>query len=301
MNRRSHVTELGCISCEEHIDIRAGKEGSGPNCPRSRPSTSPPSARILRIRVQGMKKDLGPNDSEEVSTMMPGVIAQFNGSEIQSMLQRWFQQANDHFWDENVGRNYLHEMGSSFVRLSYQLWDVNKFGSKMAMPSVAYTLLSSKMGSSLKLFWSEYSRYGGASNHQQRNQKSNLNHLHEDHPRKGEKRTLSPSGTLAAITDSLGRILLLDTQALVDVRLWKGYRDASCLFMEMLVNRNSGDSSSLNLETTKSDYSLSLAIHTPRKGIIEVWQMRTGLGWWLSRVPKDARYCSRLTGTSNSR
>lgn len=43
----------------------------------------------------------------------------------------------------------------------------------------------------------------------------------KDHPRKGEKLTLSPNGTLAAITDSLGRILLLDTQALVVVRLWK--------------------------------------------------------------------------------
>ncbi|KAI5398584.1 hypothetical protein KIW84_064090 [Lathyrus oleraceus] len=56
----------------------------------------------------------------------------------------------------------------------------------------------------------------------------------KDHPRKGEKLTSSPSGTLAAITGSLGRILLLDTQALVVVRLWKGYRDVSCLFMEML-------------------------------------------------------------------
>lgn len=43
----------------------------------------------------------------------------------------------------------------------------------------------------------------------------------KDHPRKGEKLTLSPSGSLAAITDSLGRILLLDTKALVVVRLWK--------------------------------------------------------------------------------
>jgi Rab3 GTPase-activating protein non-catalytic subunit len=43
----------------------------------------------------------------------------------------------------------------------------------------------------------------------------------KDLPRKGERLTLSPSGTLAAITDSLGRILLLDTRALVAVRLWK--------------------------------------------------------------------------------
>lgn len=98
----------------------------------------------------------------------------------------------------------------------------------------------------------------------------------KDHPRKGEKLTLSPSGTLAAITDSLGRILLLDTQALVVVRLWKGYRDASCLFMEMLVNKDLASSSSNSYESMKSDYCLCLAIHAPRKGIIEIWQMRTG-------------------------
>lgn len=98
----------------------------------------------------------------------------------------------------------------------------------------------------------------------------------KDHPRKGEKLTLSPSGTLAAITDSLGRILLLDTQALVVVRLWKGYRDAICLFVEMQVNRDKAGSSSSFYESVKSDYCLCLAIHAPRKGIVEVWQMRTG-------------------------
>lgn len=122
----------------------------------------------------------------------------------------------------------------------------------------------------------------------------------KDPPRKGEKLTLSPSGSLAAITDSLGRILLLDTQALVVVRLWKvtflikldrlfpatssfsfltmskqviilqGYRDASCLFMEMLVGKDKASSSSTFYEHTKSDYCLCLAIHAPRKGIIEV-------------------------------
>lgn len=92
----------------------------------------------------------------------------------------------------------------------------------------------------------------------------------KDHPRKGEKLTLSPSGTLAAITDSLGRILLLDTQALVVVRLWKGYRDACCLFMEMLVDKDAPSSSSTYHDHSKSDYYLCLAIHAPRKGIVEV-------------------------------
>ncbi|RZC57691.1 hypothetical protein C5167_004993 [Papaver somniferum] len=98
----------------------------------------------------------------------------------------------------------------------------------------------------------------------------------KDHPRKGEKLTLSPSGSLAAITDSLGRILLLDTQALVVVRIWKGYRDACCLFMEMQFGKDKASSSSAYHEYSKSDYCLCLAIHAPRKGIIEVWQMRIG-------------------------
>jgi len=111
----------------------------------------------------------------------------------------------------------------------------------------------------------------------------------KDHPRKGEKLTLSPSGTLAAITDSLGRILLLDTQALVVVRLWKGYREASCLFMEMLVNKDKASSSSSYYEHVKSDYCLCLAIHAPRKGIIEVWQMRTGPRLLTIPCPKGSK------------
>ncbi|EOY13301.1 Uncharacterized protein TCM_031843 [Theobroma cacao] len=104
-----------------------------------------------------------------------------------------------------------------------------------------------------------------------------------DHPRKGEKLTLSPSCTLAAITDSLGRILLLDTQALVVVRLWR-VSSASMVFnflksnrsFILFVNTEAIGSGSSYYEPGKSDYCLCLAIHAPRKGIVEVWQMRTG-------------------------
>ncbi|GAA0153880.1 G-protein modulator [Lithospermum erythrorhizon] len=109
----------------------------------------------------------------------------------------------------------------------------------------------------------------------------------EDYPRKGERLTLSPSGTLAAITDSLGRILLLDTQALAVVRLWKGYRDANCLFLEILDNENGA--SRLHHEHVNSDYCLCLAIHAPRKGIIEVWQMRNGPRLLTIPCPKGSK------------
>ncbi|XP_073313069.1 uncharacterized protein [Primulina huaijiensis] len=111
----------------------------------------------------------------------------------------------------------------------------------------------------------------------------------KDHPRKGEKLTLSPSGTLAAVTDSLGRILLLDTQALVVVRLWKGYREASCLFVEMLASKDTAASRTASYEYLKSDYCLCLAIHAPRKGIVEVWQMRTGPRLLTIPCPKGSK------------
>jgi hypothetical protein len=57
----------------------------------------------------------------------------------------------------------------------------------------------------------------------------------------------------------------------VDLNNLQGYRDASCLFMEMLVNRDTAAASSSSYyEPVKSDYCLCLAIHAPRKGIVEV-------------------------------
>ncbi|KAL3715898.1 hypothetical protein ACJRO7_007626 [Eucalyptus globulus] len=282
------------------------------------------TARILRLRVRGTKKDLTTDTcAEEVCAIMPGVIARFDGSDIQSMLSRWSEETNSKFWDERERRKSGFP-GSTFEQLPYQLWNVNKYGACAdaaitgIMPpplmevqssqryyraitigedavisafrlsedrnrSIVGAILSkvvpatfSTIASFSKMIWrsDQASTQKSEVKPQSFARASPLTCL-KDHPRKGEKLTLSPSGTLAAITDSLGRVLLLDTQALVVVRLWKGYRDASCLFMEMLVN-NSLSSSSSHYEATKSDYCLCLAIHAPRKGIIEVWQMRTG-------------------------
>jgi hypothetical protein len=43
----------------------------------------------------------------------------------------------------------------------------------------------------------------------------------KDNMRKGERLTVAPGGSLAAIADSLGRVLLVDVHAVVVVRLWK--------------------------------------------------------------------------------
>ncbi|GLU18068.1 hypothetical protein SLE2022_343890 [Rubroshorea leprosula] len=403
MSKRTHLTDLGCIACEELSDLGAGREGwltddptvlcalepnslaianrnlilvlgwSDPDEPRVniRPDLSSTQAeyitaiewlvfddfrvvavgtskgyllvyslagdlihrqmvypaRILKLRVRGTKREMTQetSSSEEVSVVMAGVIARFDGSDILSMLQQWFQEMNSQFWDQKPKKRGADDLENSYGRLPYQLWDVNKYGSCVdaaitgIMPPPLLELQSSQryycavtigddavisafrlsedrsrslvgailskvvpatfstIASFSKMIWRSEPTTNRKSEEKPQPfaRASSLTCL-KDHPRKGEKLTLSPSGTLAAITDSLGRILLLDTQALVVVRLWKGYRDASCLFMELLVNRDQPGSSSSYYEPTKSDYCLCLAIHAPRKGIVEVWQMRTG-------------------------
>ncbi|KAE8681110.1 peptide-N4-(N-acetyl-beta-glucosaminyl)asparagine amidase A-like [Hibiscus syriacus] len=84
---------------------------------------------IIKLRVCGTKKDLmQEGSSEEVCVVMPGVIARFDGSDIQSMLQRWFQDAHSRFWDEKSKKD-LDDDENSYGRLPYQLWNVSKYGS----------------------------------------------------------------------------------------------------------------------------------------------------------------------------
>ncbi|CAL9016976.1 unnamed protein product [Prunus brigantina] len=283
-------------------------------------------ARIIRLRVRGTKRDLShETSSEEVCVVMPGIVARFDGSDIQNMLHQWFQESQSQFWDPKPRKRSSDDFGRSYGKLPYQLWSVSKYGTCAdaaitgIMPpplmeiqsnehyycgiavgedavisafrlsedknrSLVGAILSkvvpatfSTIASLSKMIWrsDQTSPRKSDEKPQPFARASPLTCL-KDFPRKGEKLTLSPSGTLAAITDSLGRILLLDTQALVIVRLWKGYRDASCLFMEMLAKKDTAASGSRYYEPTKSDYCLCLAIHAPRKGIVEIWQMRTG-------------------------
>ncbi|KAL5989682.1 hypothetical protein ACLOJK_010575 [Asimina triloba] len=335
--------------------------------------------RILRLRVREVKSNFAQDaHSEEVCLIMPGVVARFDGSDIQNLLQRWLQESQSNMWGQRPGNRETDDLGNSYGKLPYQVWNVSKYvpcadaAITGIMPpplmeiqlswylnsaafivgqsrqryycavsvgedavisayrlsedrnrSLVGAILSkvvpatfSTIASLSKMIWRREqpsSRQpeskpqpfakglGSASVSELRPRHANLLHgklqksqkkkkkkktkqkkstssltCLKDHPRKGEKLTLSPSGTLAAITDSLGRILLLDTQALVVVRLWKGYRDASCLFMEMLVDQDTASPSSPYYGHSKNDYCLCLAIHAPRKGIVEVWKMRIG-------------------------
>ncbi|KAJ6776212.1 RAB3-GAP REGULATORY DOMAIN [Salix koriyanagi] len=73
--------------------------------------------RILKLRVRGTKKDMMSShdgSNEEVSAVIPGVIARFDGADIRNILQEWFQERNSHFWDERSKRRDYEELGKWF-------------------------------------------------------------------------------------------------------------------------------------------------------------------------------------------
>ncbi|XP_052168127.1 uncharacterized protein LOC127784791 [Oryza glaberrima] len=294
-------------------------------------------SKILKLNFRERKENAWEDSgSDELSVVFPGVIARFDGADLQNMLQKSLHEVKSHLWKDKSEQEDAEE-DSSFGRIPFQIWNVSKLSScadaaivgLMPPPllelqssqrhycaitvgedavvsayrlsedrsrSIVGAILSrgvaatfSTISSLSKIIWrSEPSPTKKSRPKPQSFAKTSPLTCLKDSPRKGERLTLSPSGTLAAITDSLGRILLLDTHALVAVRLWKGYRDASCLFVEMLLNKDKA-SSSLHTEYTKSDYCLCLAIHAPRKGIIEIWQMRTGARLLTIPCPKGSR------------
>ncbi|VDM49009.1 unnamed protein product [Toxocara canis] len=81
----------------------------------------------------------------------------------------------------------------------------------------------------------------------------------------------SPEFNLFAVTDSIARVVLIDAATRQIVRMWKGYRDARCAWIEA--------SSSIESESKRSEESvlstaLFLVLFAPRRGLLEVWSMQ---------------------------
>ncbi|GAB6026106.1 Rab3 GTPase-activating protein non-catalytic subunit [Chamberlinius hualienensis] len=114
-----------------------------------------------------------------------------------------------------------------------------------------------------------------------------------DASRIGEKIFTSPNRRLSAITDEFGRVVLIDNVERTAVRVWKGYRDAQCGWIEVCEE---------NLEATEGKIHLPgpprianfLVIYGPRRGILEVWAMQQGPRITAFNVPKNSRliYCN---------
>jgi len=104
-----------------------------------------------------------------------------------------------------------------------------------------------------------------------------------DKQRKGTSVTLSPCKRLLAITDTLGRVVLVDVERGIAVRMWKGYRDAQCAWLLADDDMNS---------KTKAlgRKALFLVIYAPRKGQLEVFAMQQGPKVATFPVNKSGRY-----------
>ena len=87
--------------------------------------------------------------------------------------------------------------------------------------------------------------------------------LPENSRRRSRHSVLSPNGKLVAISDTLGRVLLVDTTSMMIVRLWKGYRDSQCGWI-------------MDNHETKVSKDLYLTIYSARRGLVEVWRTRHG-------------------------
>lgn len=103
-----------------------------------------------------------------------------------------------------------------------------------------------------------------------------------DYPRQITNCSVDPDGNLAALTDTLGRVSLIDLKTKQMIRMWKGFRETSCNWIQV----PQGES------VTKSGQLLYLVIHSRQRCIIEVWQMAHGARVKSMQVGREAEVIS---------
>lgn len=89
--------------------------------------------------------------------------------------------------------------------------------------------------------------------------------------REGFSISLSPNNRYAATTDSFGRVMLIDIDRGIAVRMWKGYRDAQVGWLE--VREDDGQPGARSRQSRIAQF---LVIYAARRGILEVWLAGSG-------------------------
>lgn len=79
---------------------------------------------------------------------------------------------------------------------------------------------------------------------------------------------LSPDHKLAAISDTVGRVLLVDTTRGVTIHMFKGYREAQCAFIQVPDEKKSKHKGYTRI-------ALFLLIYSGKKGTLEVFALQT--------------------------
>jgi hypothetical protein len=110
-----------------------------------------------------------------------------------------------------------------------------------------------------------------------------------DPPRQITFCTIDPEGDLAAIADTLGRVSLVDLATKQIVRMWKGFRDSVCHWIQ--TPRVTADTPWLKSRV------LYLVIHSRQRKVIEVYRTRHGPRVKTIQVGREAQLigCRELT------
>ncbi|TMW62783.1 hypothetical protein Poli38472_005401 [Pythium oligandrum] len=109
---------------------------------------------------------------------------------------------------------------------------------------------------------------------------SSVRSFPEDQRRRSRMLVLCPTGRLAAVSDTLGRIMLIDTYRMTIIRMWKGYRYAQVGWMH-------------GVEGKRRSRGLYLVIYSAQRGIVEVWRARYGPRVYSFAIGDSARLFTR--------
>lgn len=109
-----------------------------------------------------------------------------------------------------------------------------------------------------------------------------------DAPRQITFATIDPDGNLAATADNLGRVLLIDLASKQVIRMWKGFREATCYWLQVP-----------RPESSKSI--LYLVIHSRPRHVVEIWRTRHGPRVLTLQVSRNAQIlpCREVIQSSN--
>lgn len=99
--------------------------------------------------------------------------------------------------------------------------------------------------------------------------------------REGNAVLASPKKTLSVVTDAFGRVILIDNRQGIAVRMWKGYRDAQCGWIEVQeekqhISRKERKANMGIVSHAPLRKALFLVIYAPKKGLIDIWSIQHG-------------------------
>jgi hypothetical protein len=89
-----------------------------------------------------------------------------------------------------------------------------------------------------------------------------------DSPRQITSVTVDPDGDLAATADALGRVSLIDLSTKQVIRMWKGFRDTSCYWLQV--------PQEIKDRPWAKQKVLYLVIHSRQRRVVEIWRTRHG-------------------------